>query len=246
MEWSLIVEYAWVLGVLIVIEGLLSADNALVMAVFAKHLPAEQQKKAIRYGLWFAFGFRVAAIFAISFVATIWQVQAIGAAYLLFLSVKHFVSRKQHEEKEKNGAAFSTVVMKIAFADLVFAIDSILAAVALVIALPDTSLGMIGGMDAAKFILVVLGGLAGLLLIKVASQWFITLLATRPGLESAAFIIVGWVGVKLAVITLSHPSVSWIDPHFPESATWKICFWSVMILIVLIGYFGKKPSNSPT
>lgn len=80
---SIWLEYAWTLLILIGLEGLLSADNALVLAVIAKHLPNDQKKKAINYGIIMAFAFRFAALFAISFIANVWQIQAIGAAYLL-------------------------------------------------------------------------------------------------------------------------------------------------------------------
>ena len=43
---------------LVILEGLLSGDNALVLAVMVRHLPREQQKRALRYGIWGAFGFQ--------------------------------------------------------------------------------------------------------------------------------------------------------------------------------------------
>lgn len=100
MELSLFLEYGWVLLILIVLEGLLSADNALVLAIMAKHLPAEQQKKSLNIGLLLAFVFRIGAIFIISFLFHVWQIQAIGAAYLIFISIKH-VLKKEHGKKEK-------------------------------------------------------------------------------------------------------------------------------------------------
>ena len=86
---AILLEYAWVLVVLIVLEGLLAADNAVVMAVMVKHLPKDQQKKALFYGLFGAFVFRFAALFMITFLVNIWQIQALGAAYLLFISIKN-------------------------------------------------------------------------------------------------------------------------------------------------------------
>jgi len=67
--WSIWIEYAWALLILIGLEGLLSADNALVLAVIAKHLPEGQKKRAIHYGIIMAFFFRFAALFTISFIA---------------------------------------------------------------------------------------------------------------------------------------------------------------------------------
>ena len=82
MDPSIIITYLWVVLVLVVLEGLLAADNAIVMAVMVKHLPEDKRKKALFYGLVGAFIFRFAALFAISFLAKYWQIQALGAAYL--------------------------------------------------------------------------------------------------------------------------------------------------------------------
>jgi YkoY family integral membrane protein len=241
-------QYAWALLILIGLEGLLSADNALVLAVIAKHLPEEQKKKAINYGIIAAFAFRFAALFAISFIANVWWIQAIGAAYLLYLGLKHIIQAKLgkgniHKDKEQEaaGKGFWPTVGKIALADLAFAIDSILAAVALALGLPDSPLGEFGGMDAGQFIVVVLGGIAGLVLIKFAATWFVRLLAQRPALEITAYAIVAWVGVKLAVITLAHKDIGVLDPHFPHSTGWTLVFYGVLVAIALLGWF--SPSN---
>ncbi|WP_026907862.1 TerC family protein [Paucisalibacillus globulus] len=239
-------EYAWTLLILIGLEGILSADNALVLAVIAKHLPDDQKKKAINYGIIMAFVFRFAALFAISFIANVWQVQAIGAAYLIYLGVKHVIQgpedHKEEEAAEAKGKGFWPTVAKIGLADLAFAVDSILAAVALAIVLPETGLGHFGGMDAGQFLIVVIAGIAGLILIKFAASWFVTLLDKRPGLETTAYLIVAWVGVKLAVITLSHDKVGVLPHDFPHGTLWTVTFWVVLLGIAVIGWFmsGKK------
>ena len=69
MDPSLILPYLWVLVVLVFLEGLLAADNAVVMAVMVKHLPPEQRKKALFYGLLGAFIFRFISLFLISIIA---------------------------------------------------------------------------------------------------------------------------------------------------------------------------------
>jgi YkoY family integral membrane protein len=247
---SLWLEYAWALLILIGLEGLLSADNALVLAVIAKHLPDDQRKRAINYGIIMAFVFRFGALFAISFIANVWQVQAIGAAYLLYLGLKHIIQARfgkknenihKDDEKQAAGKGFYPTVGKIALADLAFAIDSILAAVALALGLPDSPLGNFGGMDGGKFIVVVLGGIAGLILIKYAATWFVQLLAQRPALETTAYAIVAWVGVKLAVITLAHEDIGLLDHDFPHSTGWTSVFYIVLVAIALVGWFA--PSN---
>jgi YkoY family integral membrane protein len=252
---SIWLQYAWTLLILIGLEGLLSADNALVLAVIAKHLPEDQKKKAINYGIIMAFAFRFIALFAISFIANVWQVQAIGAAYLLYLGLKHIIQSRLskrreplHEEVKEvpAGKGFWPTVGKIALADLAFAIDSILAAVALALGLPDSPLGDFGGMDGGQFIVVVLGGVAGLVLIKYAATWFVKLLAQRPALETTAYAIVAWVGVKLAVITLAHGDIGVFDHDFPHSLGWSLVFYGVLIAIALLGWFApaNKQANS--
>ncbi|HWO78523.1 MAG TPA: TerC family protein [Bacillus sp. (in: firmicutes)] len=245
MELSLLVEYGWVLLVLIVLEGLLSADNALVLAIMAKHLPEEQQKKALNIGLLLAFIFRIGAIFIISFLFHVWWIQAIGAAYLIFIALKHLFQR-DHGEKDMQGKSYGMTIAQIALADIAFAVDSILAAVALVLALPDTPMFAIGGMDGAKFIVILLGAIAGLIVIRFAAGLFVKLLTTRPGLETAAMLIVGWVGIKLLMHTLAHPALHIIPHEFVEGPIWNTIFWSVMILIAVGGWFLSKEKPEGT
>ena len=249
---SLWLEYGWTLLVLIGLEGILSADNALVLAVIAKNLPEEQKKRAIDYGIVMAFVFRFAAIFLISFLAGVWQVQAVGAAYLIYLGAKNvydtFFSSKHSKDKDKTKeeyANFWPTVAKIGSADIVFAIDSILAAVALAISLSPTPLPQFGGMDGGQFIIIVAGTVAGLVLIKFAATWFVKLLDVRPGLETTAYLIVAWVGIKLAIITLAHEEIAVLPHSFPHSTGWTIIFWSVLIGIAVGGWFlsGKNASK---
>ncbi|MBG9596694.1 membrane protein [Bacillus mycoides] len=254
---SIWLEYAWALLILIGLEGLLSADNALVLAVIAKHLPEEEKKRAINYGIIMAFVFRFAALFAISFIANVWQIQAIGAAYLLYLGLKHVIQAQfgkgnqnihKDDEKKAAGKSYWFTVGKIALADLAFAIDSILAAVALALGLPDSPLDDFGGMDGGQFIVVLLGGIAGLILIKFAATWFVGLLEKRPALETTAYAMVAWVGVKLAVITLAHEDIGILNHDFPHSTTWTLIFYGVLVAIALIGWFApgnKSAENNP-
>src|SRR3954453_17828534 len=98
---ELILEYLWVLVVLVGLEGLLAADNALVLAIMVRHLPEKQRKRALFYGLAGAFVLRFGSLFVISFLVDVWQVQALGAAYLLFMSIKNLYDR--FKSKSENG-----------------------------------------------------------------------------------------------------------------------------------------------
>ncbi|WP_394175249.1 TerC family protein [Guptibacillus hwajinpoensis] len=245
MDVGLLLEYGWVLLVLIGLEGVLAADNALVMAIMVKHLDPQKRKKALFYGLGGAFVFRFGSLFIISFLVDIWQVQAIGAVYLLFLSLNHLVKkfilskRKEDKKKKKDneGSGFWTTVLKVELADIAFAVDSILAAVALALTLPNTNLPKVGGMDGGQFAVILTGGIVGLIIMRFAANYFVRLLHRKPGLETAAFVIVGWVGVKLAIYTLAHPNLAILAEDFPKEPAWKITFWAVLVAIALGGWF---------
>jgi len=247
LEISILLEYGWVLLLLIALEGLLAADNALVLAIMVKHLPEEDRKKALFYGLAGAFVFRFASLFIISFLVDVWQVQAIGALYLLFIAINHIVRKlvfknkeETAEKKEKKKAGFWGTVLKVEVADIAFAVDSILAAVALAMTLPNTNLPQIGGMDGGKFLVIFTGGLIGLIIMRFAANLFVKLLHSRPGLEIAAVAIVGWVGVKLAVLTLGHKDIGVIPYDFAHSTEWKLIFYIVLLGIAAAGWFLTK------
>lgn len=244
---AIILEYAWVLVVLIVLEGLLAADNAIVMAVMVKHLPEEQRKKALFYGLFGALVFRFAALFLIVFLAKYWQIQAIGALYLLFITVKHFWDKRKQDEdddeteegssKAKKGSGFWMTVLKVELADIAFAVDSMLAAVAIAITLPHLGDFDIGGLNIGPFTVMFLGGFIGLVIMRFAANATVKLLHARPSLEDAAFLIVGWVSVKLAVLVFAHDSIGLIPHDFPHSIGWKVTFFVVLGLLVAGGWF---------
>lgn len=245
MDMQLLIEYGWVLIVLIGLEGILAADNALVLAIMVKHLPDEQRKKALFYGLAGAFVLRFASLFVISFLVDVWQVQALGAAYLLFISGKHlydtFSSKRKEEEEEEGeevkGSGFWMTVVKVELADIAFAVDSILAAVALAVALPATGLPSVGSLDGGQFAVVLAGGMIGLIIMRFAANVFVRLLHERPGLEVAAFVIVGWVGVKLLVSVLAHEELHILPHDFAHSTAWKLAFYIVLVSIAVAGWF---------
>lgn len=237
---AILLEYLWVLLVLVALEGLLAADNAVVMAVMVKHLPKEQQKKALFYGLVGAFVFRFAALFMITLLVDVWQIQALGAAYLLFIAFKHIYDQrkgKEHtlEPEETKGAGFWMTVLKVELADIAFAVDSMLAAVALAMTLPHLGNMEIGGINGGQFGVMLAGGLVGIIIMRFAAHKFVKLLADYPQLETTAFVIVGWVGVKLTVLTLSHEKLGVLPYDFAHSTEWKLIFWAVLLGIVLVG-----------
>ncbi|MDW8137562.1 MAG: TerC family protein [Bacteroidota bacterium] len=230
-------EYLWTIVVLAFLEGLLSADNALVLAILVKHLPPEQRLRALTYGLVGAYVFRFLAILFATVLIQIWQFQALGAAYLLYVALRHLLERRAEgpDRPAPAGSGFWGTVVKVELADIAFAIDSILAAVALVQSLPPSSWPPIGGLDGGRFAVVILGGFIGVAAMRLVAGFFIGLLQRFPGLERAAYLIVGWIGIKLAVVALSHPKLAVLPHGLPEETWYKLIFWGVLLALFFGG-----------
>ncbi|EUJ39251.1 TerC family protein [Brochothrix campestris] len=251
MDAAMLLQYGWVLIVLIGLEGILAADNAVVMAVMVKHLEPEQQKKALFYGLVGALVFRFIALFLIATLAKYWQLQALGAVYLLYIAGSNLYKKFAHKEgehktkKRKQGGFWATVI-KVEVADIAFAVDSMLAAVALAITLPPSGWGHIAEIDTAQFIVMFLGGVIGLIIIRFVATAVVNLLKKYPALETGAFVLVGWVGVKLVVMTLAHEKVALLDAHFPHGTVWQSIFYGVMVLIIVISVIVSRKAKETT
>lgn len=213
-----------IVGTLIILEGLLSADNALVLALLVRHLPEEQQKRALLYGLLGAFTLRGIGIFFARLIMNLWWVCAIGSFYLIALTIKHFLKRDHDEAEDKlkqaKGMSFWHTVVMVEVTDIFFAIDSILVAVALV-------------NDEKKIWIVYTGGFLGIVLLRLAATFFIRLIQKYPTLDNMAYMLVGWAGVKLASASVDvfYKMRGLEQPHLlPKSV-----FWVVFALIIGIG-----------
>jgi YkoY family integral membrane protein len=179
------------IGLLVILEGLLSADNALVMAVMILGLPRLDQKKALRYGLIGAFAFRIVATILATHLIAIGWVKFVGGAYLLYLTWSHFFASGDADERNAPKTAkgwlglsplWATVV-KVELVNLAFSIDSILVAVAM----------------SPKLSVILAGGLLGIVAMRVVVGQLLSLVRRYPSLVDAAFIIIAWIGVKLLI-----------------------------------------------
>lgn len=195
---------------LALLELLLSADNALVMAILSRTLPERQRGKALYIGVLSAFILRLAAIIGLAYLIQFFWIQLLGGLYLIYLSISHLM--KKQVPIAPTAKTFWKVVCLIEIFDLVFAIDSIVAGIAFIT--PDIP---------SKLWIVYVGGMIGLLGTRTAARYFTTLIGRFPRLESQAFLIVGWIGLKLALTTLGIA--------FPA-----ILFWGVMILLFIFGF----------
>lgn len=201
---------------LVVLEGLLSGDNALVLAIMVRHLPREEQKKALLYGLGGAFFFRLLAILFATIILKQWWLQAIGAAYLILISIKHFVGVASEKEVEPVGKGFWPTVIAVELTDIAFAVDSVLAGITFI------------NNDGKKIWVVLFGAIIGIVLLRFAAGAFVRILDRYPVLDHVAYALVAWVGVKLAF--LAGNSYSSSIPHMHQAV-----FWGVLLAIAVGG-----------
>jgi predicted tellurium resistance membrane protein TerC len=105
-EWSDVLT----IFLLVLLEGLLSADNAMVLAVLVLGLPPDQQKKALRFGILGAFFFRTVATLGAVYVIRFSAVKVIGAAYLLYLPYHHFFNHTEGRDRRTPPKAIPVAV----------------------------------------------------------------------------------------------------------------------------------------
>lgn len=179
------------IALLVALEGLLSADNAMVLAILVLGLPKAEQKKALRYGILGAFFFRTVATLLAVYLIKVGWVKLLGSAYLMYLTYRHFGSGATAEERRLPKptapvfglSAFWVTVVKVELTDIVFAVDSILVAVAM----------------SPKVWVVVTGGILGIIAMRLVIGQLLAIVQRYPPLVDGAFVIIGWVAIKLFV-----------------------------------------------
>jgi YkoY family integral membrane protein len=211
-------------AILAFLEILLSADNAIVLGLVSSRLPQRLRNRALYIGFLSAWVFRLAGILSVAFLLEYLWIQLAGGLYLLYLSVHHFIKNGNRDPLIPSPKAnFWKTVLMIELFDLAFAIDSIIAGVA-----------FIGPSEnhqrfPPKLWIVYIGGMIGVFAIRYAAQFFSTLIHRFPRLETSAYGMIGWIGLKLGV-----QSLSWTFPYY------ELIFWGVLAILFLIGLTKRK------
>lgn len=196
---------------LVLMEGLLSFDNALVLSALVSHLPEERQGKALTYGILGAFFFRLLSLTCLTYIMSSVWVKLIGGIYLITLGLKHFLIQERADEvKPLDVGAFWKVVLTVELTDIMFSIDSIMASVAL----------------SQKFWIVLTGGLLGIVMMRFAAGMFISLTRRFPGFERTGYFLVLIVGAKLFASTA-------VDM---EHGVYAYLFWGLFATAIATGF----------
>ena len=216
----------FVVGFLAFLEAILSIDNAVVLAVMVKHLPQKQQRKALTYGLIGAVVFRLLALSIATYLIKVRWVKFVGGGYLLYVGLKHLLQKKPHADdiKSVRHANFWKTVLMIEIMDIAFAVDSILAAVAV----------------SSKLWIVFFGGMVGVVMIRYAASFFAQLLVKFPSFEVSAYLLVIAIGSKLIIEGFHIPGLDFMSASNP--AFWV--FWLIMAACVAFGFRRTKSPHS--
>ena len=213
------VELAPLLPIIISLELVLSADNAVALASITKNLNnIDLQKKALNIGIFIALLLRILVILTAQLILNFWPVKLIGGIYLISLSISKFISTNDiylidnDNVTSNNKYSLLTVILLLSVTDLAFSIDSITAAVAI----------------SDQFLLVITGAIIGVIALRFTSGLFIKWLELYINLERAGYIAVGIIGIKLI-----------IELIFSQLVIPEYLFFLIMLLLFLWGFSRK-------
>jgi YkoY family integral membrane protein len=212
-----VLQIAFTVGFLIFLEGLLSFDNAIVLALVVKQLPQDQQKKALTYGIWGAFLFRFLALFCLTFFIHFVWIKVLGALYLLKLSYDHFYKKEDDEDQDINPKpGFWSVVLSVELMDIAFSMDSILASVGV----------------SSELWVVFTGGVLGIIMMRFAASLFVKLIDRFPKLEESAFYLITVIGIKMLIEACQFRYINFHDTG--NAAFWT--YWLEMLIALIAGF----------
>lgn len=210
---------------LILLEGVLSFDNAAVLAAMVRKLPMEQRKKALLYGLAGAYVFRTIAILGVSFIIANPILKLVGGLYLLYLAVNHLFLSKPHEEHAESSllsrigvSGFWGVVVAVELADIAFALDQVLVAVAMT----------------DKVLLIIIASMVAILFLRISAAYMTRLMDWFPALEKLAYVAVGFVGLKLVGVEVAH-RIGYPDFEVPKAVSIGVTL-ALLVLPVVAKY----------
>lgn len=183
------------LPILVALEAVLSADNAIALASISCGLDDPKlQDKALNIGLILAFVLRISLIVTATWVIKFWQFELLGALYLLWLVFSYFLNKSGEDDDENLDARYTSlwqVIPLIAITDLAFSLDSVTAAIAI----------------SDRAWLVITGATIGIVILRFMASLFIKWLKEYTYLETAGYLTVGLVGLRLLMRVINDQLV---------------------------------------
>src|SRR5579872_6860319 len=197
------------IGTLVFLEGILSVDNALAMAMLVRPLQPSLRQRALFYGMSGAFILRAGALLSAKWLMNVWWLQFAGALYLLYVAIAHFASRTvthQMDGPDDSRRSFWMTIAMVELTDAAFAFDSTLVAV----------------------------GALGTTAVRYAAIVFVSLLQRCPEIEHIGFAMVAWVAVRLFAEGWEKMSAVVLMRPYQEHIIPQWLFWAVVGVMAAI------------
>lgn len=226
-NWATVIESGedWLIILsLVVMECMLSVDNAVVLAAQTQSLPNKvEQEKSLFYGLFGAYIFRFLVIGIGVYLIDFWWIKVLGAGYLFYLFLKHFFFNKKQPseapterkentlEKHLHISRFWQVVISIELMDIVFSIDSVLASLAV----------------SSNPVIVLIGGMIGILAMRGIAEMIMGLMSKIPELNGMAYFLILFISIKLF---LSIPA---IDIEIPNLVFVGVLIGAIIVTLII-------------
>lgn len=215
---------------LVMIECLLSVDNAVVLAAQTRVLPTlKEQEESLFYGIWGSYLFRFLIIGVGTYLINFWEIKVIGAAYLIYLVYRFFKNKyfgHKRVRQVRSTAAhltgrkrFWSVVAQIEFMDIIFSVDSVLASLAI----------------SSNPVIVLIGGMIGIACMRGVAEIIMRLMRKIPELEPMAYCLIAIIAVKLF---LTIPA---IDIEIPSSIFG--IFMLIVFALTIVIHFVRRSNN---
>jgi YkoY family integral membrane protein len=226
--WEQFVHALPVILGLILIEGLLSVDNALAIAAMAAHLDEKRRATAMNIGYIGAYGFRVLALLFASYIIDNHWIMFIGALYLVWLMCAHFAGQKGVAEDEGevvnvHHRTFAGTITMISLMDLSLSVDNVVAAIAL---------------SPNDLWPVYVGVTIGIIALRLVAGVAVKMIEKYPVLEHTAFVLVGYVGLLLLTELQFHDFFHDLGPT--KVKLFK--FAGIIVITCLTLAYSQKPA----
>ena len=226
--WDQFVHALPVILGLILIEGLLSVDNALAIAAMAAHLDEKRRATAMNIGYIGAYGFRVLALLFASYIIDNHWIMFIGALYLVWLMCAHFAGQKGVAEDEGevvnvHHRTFAGTITMISLMDLSLSVDNVVAAIAL---------------SPNDLWPVYVGVTIGIIALRLVAGVAVKMIEKYPVLEHTAFVLVGYVGLLLLTELQFHDFFHDLGPT--KVKLFK--FAGIIVITCLTLAYSQKPA----
>jgi YkoY family integral membrane protein len=224
-----------IIGNLILIESLLSVDNAAVLATMVLALPRRERAKALKYGIFGAYISRGICLFIASYLVKIWWLKAVGGLYLIYLCANWLTTKLKQRGNEPDKkpvenrlykfmsgriSSLWAAVISVELMDLAFSMDNVFAAVAF----------------SNNILIILCGVFIGILAMRFVAQGFVKLIERFPFLESCAYLVIGLLGIKLSLSIYEHlaPAASLTKALRSSHADWLTSAITITIFIIPI------------